>query len=92
MIFASWGIHLMDLDSVMSFLRSFFLVLNNSFELKLGNLQQHGGRVFHVFAEVLQPACANGSVDCSVVCAYSHCDESAFLESRTRNWVNKVGH
>lgn len=67
-------------------------VLNNSFELKLGNLQQHRDGVFHVFAEVLQPAGTDGSVDCSVIGADGHRDESAFLESRTRTRVSKDGH
>lgn len=45
------------------------------------NLQQHRGRIFHVFAEVLQPFGANGTVDCSVISTDRYRDESAFFES-----------
>lgn len=56
----------------------------------MGNLQQHSGRVFHVFAEVLKPAGTDGSVDCSVIGADGYGDESAFLESEIvgNNHVN----
>lgn len=36
-----------------------------------------------MFAEVLKPASTNCSVDCSVVSADCHRNESAFLESET---------
>lgn len=49
------------------------------------NLQQHGGRIFHEFAEVLKPACTDGSIDCSVISTHCHGDESAFLESEIEN-------
>lgn len=57
-------------------------ILNQVFYSGEGKgLQQHGGRIFHVAAEVLEPARADGSVDCSVIGTNGHRDESAFLKS-----------
>lgn len=49
------------------------------------DLQEHGGWVFQVGAEVLQPASTDGTVDCSVIGTNCHRDEGAFLESETES-------
>lgn len=58
--------------------------------LTVNELQQHCGWIFHVFAEVLKPACTDGSVNSSVISADRYRDESAFLETETIDDDNKL--